>query len=78
MISNRLLRTGHRSLHTSAANSTTNTVLYGWGQTQALPLTRGYLDRVLGQPTNLQKEEDYALPVSDLILQVIPGYDFNM
>lgn len=78
MISNSLFRTGHRSLHTSAVNSATKTVLYGWGQTQALPLTRGRLDRVLGQPTNLQKEEDYALPVSDLIVQVIPKSNFNV
>ena len=60
MISSNLKRAGYRSLHTS----TKKTVLYGWGQTQALPLARGHLDRVLAQPTNLQKEDDYALPVS--------------
>lgn len=60
MISSRFLQAGYRSLHTS----TRKTVLYGWGQTQALPLTKGHLDRVLEQPTNLQKEQDYALPVS--------------
>lgn len=65
-------------MHTSAVNSATKTVLYGWGQTQALPLTRGRFDRVFGQPINLQKEEDYALPVSDLIVQVIPGNNFNI
>lgn len=64
MISNSLIRMRYRSLHTSRANSAVKTVLYGWGQTQALPLTSGHLDRFLGQPTNLQKEKDYALPVS--------------
>lgn len=54
------LKTGTRALHTSAQK----TVLYGWGQTQALPLTKGHMDRVFNQPTLLRNEQDYALPVS--------------
>lgn len=56
------LKSGTRALHTSAQK----TVLYGWGQTQALPLTKGHMDRVFNQPTLLRNEQDYALPVSNL------------
>ena len=52
-----------RALHT--AQNTRKSILYGWGQTQALPLSKGHMDRVLRQPTRLDKEDDYALPVSD-------------
>lgn len=39
------------------------TVLYGWGQTQALPLLKGSMDRVLNKPQLLKQLDDYALPV---------------
>lgn len=53
-----------RSLHSTANTAVKRTVLYGWGQTQALPLTKGDIDRVFKQPTQLDKQDDYALPVS--------------
>ncbi|EPB88986.1 hypothetical protein HMPREF1544_04247 [Mucor circinelloides 1006PhL] len=74
MISSKFLQTGYRSLHTS----TRKTVLYGWGQTQALPLTKGHLDRVLEQPTNLQKEQDYALPKDQLVTHASSGWGHSL
>lgn len=53
-----------RFLHSTTKAAAKNTVLYGWGQTQALPLTKGHIDRVFNQPTQLDKQDDYALPVS--------------
>lgn len=53
-----------RSIHSTANAAARRTVLYGWGQTQALPLTKGSIDRVFKQPTQLDKQDDYALPVS--------------
>lgn len=53
-----LHRQSIRALHTAS-----KTVLYGWGQTQALPLTKGCIERVFNQPTCLKNEADYALPV---------------
>jgi hypothetical protein len=58
------LKLGIRNVHTS----TTKTVLYGWGQTQALPLTKGSMDRVFDRPTLLRTEQDYALPVSYIVV----------
>jgi hypothetical protein len=63
-----LNRQSIRALHT-VGQSARKTILYGWGQTQALPLTRGHIDRVFNQPTCLKHETDYALPVS--IYQII-------
>lgn len=37
-------------------------VLYGWGQTVALPLLKK--SRVLYEPHELKQLDDYALPVS--------------
>lgn len=58
----RNLRSSARFLHTNS--SSRSKVLYGWGQTQALPLLKGNIDRVYKQPTRLDKESDFALPVS--------------
>jgi hypothetical protein len=55
-----------RALH-SAGQNACKTVLYGWGQTQALPLTKGHINRVFNQPTCLKLEADYALPVSEVL-----------
>lgn len=44
--------------------SASKTVLYGWGQSLALPLTQGSMDRVFHVPRLLKQEPDYALPVS--------------
>jgi hypothetical protein len=57
-----MLKTGIRSFHSS--RRVNKTVLYGWGHTHALPLTKGHLDRIFDKPTYLAKEPDYALPVS--------------
>ncbi|CAO3609475.1 unnamed protein product [Mucor fragilis] len=74
MISSNFKRTGYRSLHTS----TKKTVLYGWGQTQALPLAKGHLDRVLQQPTNLQKEHDYALSKDQSVTHASSGWGHSL
>ncbi|KAI8088523.1 regulator of chromosome condensation 1/beta-lactamase-inhibitor protein II [Thamnidium elegans] len=68
------LKSGTRALHTS----TQKTVLYGWGQTQALPLTKGHMDRVFNQPTLLRNEQDYALPKDEEITQVATGWGHSL
>jgi hypothetical protein len=55
---------GVRAIHTSRSLGANKTVLYGWGQTSALPLTKGHIDGVFDKPTYLKNEHDYALPVS--------------
>lgn len=55
-----MLKHGIRKVHTS----TTTRVLYGWGQTKALPLINGSIDRVFDRPRLLKAEQDYALPAS--------------
>lgn len=53
-----------RTIHTSRNLGTQKTVLYGWGQSHALPLSKGHIDRVFDKPTCLKNEQDYALSVS--------------
>ncbi|KAI8637372.1 regulator of chromosome condensation 1/beta-lactamase-inhibitor protein II [Parasitella parasitica] len=78
MISNNVFKAGYRAFHTSTYSSARKTALYGWGQTQALPLTNGHLHRVLGRPTNLQKEEDYALPRDQVVTHARCGWSHSL
>jgi hypothetical protein len=45
-------------------NNTLGRAVYGWGQSLALPLKNGNLDRIFLKPILLSKQPDYALPVS--------------
>ncbi|CAO3610820.1 unnamed protein product [Mucor hiemalis] len=63
-----------KSLQTTTKAAAKNTVLYGWGQTQALPLTKGHIDRVFNQPAQLDKQDNYALPRDQSVTHIATGW----
>ncbi|RCH87809.1 Williams-Beuren syndrome chromosome region 16 protein [Rhizopus azygosporus] len=54
------------------------TVLYGWGQTQALPLLKGSMDRVLNKPQLLKQLDDYALPKDETVTHLATGWGHSL
>ncbi|KAI8992662.1 regulator of chromosome condensation 1/beta-lactamase-inhibitor protein II [Pilobolus umbonatus] len=55
------------------------TILYGWGQTQALPLLKGTMDRVFTKPICLRDEEDYALPQKEgIVSHIATGWGHSL
>ncbi|KAI7904447.1 regulator of chromosome condensation 1/beta-lactamase-inhibitor protein II [Cokeromyces recurvatus] len=54
------------------------TVLYGWGQSLALPLARGHLDRVFKEPVCLKNEQDFALPKEQEIINIATGWGHSL
>ncbi|KAI8049434.1 regulator of chromosome condensation 1/beta-lactamase-inhibitor protein II [Gilbertella persicaria] len=73
-----MLRSTRRTFHSSCQRFTPNTVLYGWGQTQALPLSEGHMDRVFNRPVCLKNEKDYALPRDQRITHVATGWGHSL
>ncbi|KAI8364461.1 regulator of chromosome condensation 1/beta-lactamase-inhibitor protein II [Choanephora cucurbitarum] len=73
-----MLRYTKRAFHTTRQLSATKTVLYGWGQTTALPLTEGHMDRIFHSPVCLKSQKDYALPRDQHITHVATGWGHSL
>ncbi|KAG1504675.1 hypothetical protein G6F52_012162 [Rhizopus delemar] len=56
--------------------TSSKTVLYGWGQTVALPLLKK--SRVLYEPHELKQLDDYALPKEESTFQVATGWGHSL
>ncbi|KAG2206850.1 hypothetical protein INT47_007607 [Mucor saturninus] len=69
-----MLKHGIRKVHTQASK----TVLYGWGQTLALPLSKGSTDRIFDRPRSLKEEQDYALPTHADVTRVATGWAHSL
>ncbi|KAI8340746.1 regulator of chromosome condensation 1/beta-lactamase-inhibitor protein II [Chlamydoabsidia padenii] len=68
-----MLKSIQRSIHTTKKP---NQLLYGWGNTHALPLTR--TPSVLTQPTLLYNQTDYALPITDTVNHIATGWGHSL
>ncbi|KAI9485241.1 MAG: regulator of chromosome condensation 1/beta-lactamase-inhibitor protein II [Benjaminiella poitrasii] len=66
------------SIHTSSSVCARRKILYGWGQSMALPLRKGHLNRVFQQPVRLNKEQDYALPMDQEIDVMATGWGHSL
>ncbi|KAI8350155.1 regulator of chromosome condensation 1/beta-lactamase-inhibitor protein II [Blakeslea trispora] len=73
-----MLRYSKRAFHTTRQLNATKTVLYGWGQTTALPLTEGHMDRTFHSPVCLKNQKDYALPRDQHISHIATGWGHTL